>query len=51
MRRLAIFLYFLVMLTVSMNMGEWVAGLLVMGIFLIMFNLAEDLDDEGYKIT
>lgn len=50
MRRLAIFLYFLVIVTICFRLGEWMAFLWVMGAFLVLYHKAEELDDEGSKI-
>lgn len=46
MRRLWIFLYFLVLTTLSLHVGQVFATLVTISIFMIFYNLAEQLDIE-----
>ena len=49
MRRLAIILFFFVMFTLSLRLGDWEAFLACMVAFIGLFHMAEELD-EGYII-
>jgi hypothetical protein len=44
MRVISIFLYFLVCLTMAIHLGDWKASLIVMGLFLPFFDMAERYD-------
>jgi hypothetical protein len=46
MRRLVIFIYFLIMMTMSLRLREFYATLLLMPSFLIFYVLGEKLDEE-----
>jgi|688.fasta_scaffold339311_2 hypothetical protein len=46
MRRISIFLYFLIMMTMALNHGNMIAIVLVGLTFLIFYVYAEELDDE-----
>lgn len=50
MRRIAIILFFFVMLTLSLRLGDWEAFLACLVAFIGLFHMAEDLDDDGYRI-
>ena len=46
MRRLAIFLYFWILGTLSLHVGEISAIIFLLVAFMIFYNLAEQIDEE-----
>lgn len=46
MRRLTIFLYFWILGTLSLHVGELFAIIFLLTAFMIFYNLAEQLDEE-----
>lgn len=45
MRRLSIFLYFLVMITASFHLGDFFGSFFLLVLFLFFHNWAEELDE------
>ena len=45
MRRLAIFLFFLCTVTLSLHMGDFMAFLYNLFVFIILYHLAEEVDE------
>ena len=46
MRRLAIFLYFVVLTMMSFRVGQPIATLITLGLFVYFYQLAEKIDNE-----